>query len=491
MSSDGRYVAFQSTANDLVDGDNAATDVFVRDAAAGATRRASVDLNGDSPNGASTAAALNGDGSVVAFSSVASDLVAPDGNTVADVFIRNLETRTTTRVSVDTTGGPPNGASTAPSISADGTRVAFVSTATDLVTPDPNGATADVFVRDLLTGTTTRIGGTAGGQATNAPAISRGGRYVAVVSRAALVAGDTNNLNDIYRFDLQTSTFARVSVDTGGGPANGASAAPSISSDGTRVAYESAASDLVANDTNPAADVFVRNLTSNTTTIVSRDTAAGPANGASTKPALTADGMRVAFLSAATDLVAGDGNGVVDVFLRSVSGGPTTRLSLDSAAGDPNGASSAVTVDRDGRYVAYATAASDIVTTDTNGASDVFLLERTGIPRVTVSDVTVTEGNGGSATLRFTITLEAPQGSLVALPWQTQNGTAIAPGDYTAASGTANIVAGSTSAQVSVSISGDSVIEPDERFVLSVGGTSGIATIDPTGTAVIRGDDRP
>src|SRR5581483_1372345 len=168
----------------------------------------------------------------------------------------------------------------------------------------------------------------------------------------------------------------------------------------------------------------------------------------------TVDGNKVAFLSAASDLVAGDANGLTDVFLRAVASGPTTRVSVDATNGDPNGASAAVTIDRDGRFVAYATAATDVIATDTNGADDIYLRDLGGPARLTIGDVTVPEGNVQSAPAVFTITLNKSLGSALSIPWTTANGTAGAS-DFTAASGTASIAAGATSTQVTVNVTGD------------------------------------
>jgi Tol biopolymer transport system component len=148
ISGDGRWVAFSSTANDLVPGDgNPGFDVFVRNLKEGRTTRVSVDVAGGDPNGESAAPSISADGRYVAFQSDASDLVQGDGNSATDVFVRDLKRQRTTRISVDAVGADPNGVSFAPSISANARNVAFFSNASDLVSGDANSAT-DVFVRD-------------------------------------------------------------------------------------------------------------------------------------------------------------------------------------------------------------------------------------------------------------------------------------------------------------------------------------------------------
>ena len=170
--------------------------------AAGITERVSIASDGTQGNGASIEAAISADGRYVAFQSPASNLVAFDTNSLSDIFVRDRQTGTTERVSVATDGTQANGLSEQTEISADGRYVAFKSFASNLVAGDTNG-TADVFVRDLVDDTTERVSvGTAGGQSSGLseqPAISGDGRYVAFQSFGSnLVAGDTNGLEDIF-----------------------------------------------------------------------------------------------------------------------------------------------------------------------------------------------------------------------------------------------------------------------------------------------------
>jgi Tol biopolymer transport system component len=300
ISADGRLVAFTSSATDLVIGDGTgfpSTDVFVRDVDAGTTTRASVDTAGDDPDNSSFDPAISADGRFVTFTSDASDLVPGDGNSARDVFVRDIQGGTTTRVSVDTAGGDSNNDSfTEPSISADGQQVAFASLATDLVA----GGETGVFVRDLSAGITTLVSADS-----CCPSISGNGGHVAF------------GFGDLFVQNLRTGRTTRVSVDTEGGDPDGPSFSPSISADGRYVAFESFAGDLVLNDENDAPDVFVRDLQTNTTTRSSVDFLGREVVGISTEPAISADGRYVAFASSATTLVGNDGNFAFDVFLRA------------------------------------------------------------------------------------------------------------------------------------------------------------------------------
>src|SRR5205085_12425541 len=169
MSADGRFVAFQSDATNLVAGDtNGQTDVFVRDRQMGITRRVSVDSSGNEANGfGSQGAAISGDGRFVAFNSSATNLVVDDTNGQYDLFVHDLQTGATERVSVDSTGAQANDTSSEPALSADGRFVAFSSYASNLISADTNGA-PDIFVRDRQAGTTERVSlDNAGNQATS------------------------------------------------------------------------------------------------------------------------------------------------------------------------------------------------------------------------------------------------------------------------------------------------------------------------------------
>ena len=225
------------------------------------TREASVDRRGLDPAGFSAIASVSADGRYVAFQSFAGNLVQGDGNSRIDVFVRDLVAGTTVRASVDATGGDANDYSLWPSISTDGRYVAFASAASDLVPGDGNGV-IDVFVRDLVAGTTVRasvdaLGGDPDGNSTT-PAITPDGRYVAFASYANdLVPGDRNGYADVFVRDLVAGTTTRVSVDRARRDTNGASYQASITPDGRFVAFYSLASDLVAGDRNSFPDVFV------------------------------------------------------------------------------------------------------------------------------------------------------------------------------------------------------------------------------------------
>jgi Tol biopolymer transport system component len=385
MSGDGRYVSFTSYASNLVAGDtNNLYDIFVRDRVTGTTERVSVASNGAEQIGSSSTSDISADGRYVVFDSNADNLVAGDTNGTLDVFLHDRQTGTTEIVSVDSSGVLGNDASYSPRISADGRFVAFLSVATNLVSSDTNGK-QDVFVRDRQTGTTERVsvdsnGIEANDASGNPPAISADGRYVAFWSGATnLIPLDTNFFADIYVRDRQSGTTEVVSVDSAGNQGHGMADRVAISADGRYVAFTSSANDLVPGDTNPAEDAFVHDRQLGTTEIVSLSAGGSPADGASDFLSISADGRFVVFRTNATNLVPGDTNGFWDVYVRDRQLATTERVSLTSTGGNPNSdvEQGAPPISDDGRYVAFASSAWNLVPSDTNGSLDVFVRDRT------------------------------------------------------------------------------------------------------------------
>jgi Tol biopolymer transport system component len=378
VSADGRFVAFWSASSNLVPGDtNWVTDVFVRNMQTGQTMRVSVDSSGAQGDGYSSAPSISADGRFVAFSSDADNLVPGDTNLWTDVFVRDTQTGQTTRVSVDSSGTQGNRRSHAASISADGRFVAFQSEATNLVPGDTNG-TDDVFVRDMQTGQTTRAsvdsaGGSGDGYSYK-PSISGDGRFVAFASDSSnLVPADTNGRADVFVRDSQTGQTTRVSVDSSGTQGNFESFAPSISANGRFVAFESVASNLVLGDTTAWNDVFVRDQQMGQTTRVSVDSNGTQGNNHSQAPSISADGRFVAFESDANNLVTGDFGWITDVFVRDTQTGQTMRVSVSSGGTQSNNASLDSAISANGRFVAFYSYANNLVPGDTNGYEDVFV----------------------------------------------------------------------------------------------------------------------
>ena len=380
ISADGRFVAFQSEATNLVPGDsNSAPDVFVRDRRTGRTSRVSVRSDGAQANGPSAIPSISADGRFVTFYSDATNLVSGDTNDQGDVFVHDRQTGTTRRVSVGPNGTQGDVSSQTSAISADGHFVAFWSLATNLVPGDTNDQW-DVFLRDREKRTTRLVSVGPRGAQGDGPsfdqAISAHGRFIAFVSIASnLVPGDTNGLRDIFVRDRKAGTTRKVSWGRGGAQSDGSSFDPAISSDGWFVAFESEATNLVPGDTNGLRDIFIRDRKAGTTRRVSVGPKGVQGDRDSVNPAISADGRFVVFWSFATNLVPSDTNDWGDVFVHDRKTGTTQRVSVgpNGAQGSGDGEDSYPTISADGRFVAFESISSNLVSGDTNNRSDVFL----------------------------------------------------------------------------------------------------------------------
>jgi Tol biopolymer transport system component len=320
VSADGDVVAFYSDASNLVGGDdNGERDVFVRQRSAGMTLRVSVGPGGVQGDGPSVHPSISADGSLVAFQSNASNLVANDSNGVSDIFVHNVATGSTERVCDDMVEA--NGFSLSPSISADGSVVVFVSAATNLV-PEDNNNRLDVFACNLGTGDIELVSvdsdGLQGNGDSIVPDVNADGSIVVFKSTATnLVPEDFNRVVDVFARDRSNGTTERISVDVDGNDGGDSSFPPSISNDGRLVAFGSMAADLVDRDVNHAADVFVRDRQNDRTVLISLSADNEQANGSTpdVPPAISGDGREVAFVSLASNLDPDDGNGLADVFI--------------------------------------------------------------------------------------------------------------------------------------------------------------------------------
>jgi Tol biopolymer transport system component len=328
ISGDGRYVAFSSSATNLVPEDtNDQEDVFVHDRQTGVTELISRGIDGPG-NGFSSFPKISADGRYVVFQSSASNLVADDTNGLSDVFVFNRTDQIMVLVSIAAAGGPSNGASITPSISDDGNVIAYASRATNLV----------------------------GGPAT------------------------TGAFEQIFVTDRQSLVSELVSVNSQGVPANAVSFLPALNGDGSQVAFKSEAFNLVPNDTNGVPDVFVRDRSDDTTERVSVDDFGNQANGLSGGPGISADGRFVAFVSFASNFTPEDGNGQSDVYVYDRTDwergpGLIARVSVGLDGQDPNNGVSdfPVAVSADGRWIGFASSASNLVPNDLNNDQDAFL----------------------------------------------------------------------------------------------------------------------
>ncbi len=350
--------------------------------------RVSVASDGTEGNGWSYNPSISADGRYVTFTSSSDNLVSGDTNFSNDIFVHDRQTGTTERVSVASDGTEGNLWSYNPSISADGRYVTFISSSDNLVSGDTN-ASDDLFVHDRQTSTTERVSvasdSTGLYYGAYSPSISADGRYVTFQSPSDnLVSGDTNFSDDIFVHDHQTGTTERVSVASDGTEGNGYSHSPSISADGRYVTFISSSDNLVSGDTNAYEDIFVHDRQTGTTERVSVASDGTEGNGWSYNPSISADGRYVTFISSSDNLVSGDTNVPENIFVHDRQTGTTERVSV---ASDDTGlyyGAYDLSISADGRYVTFQSPSDNLVSGDTNGSDDIFVVAN---PLVNPSDI--------------------------------------------------------------------------------------------------------
>lgn len=330
-------------------------------AADGPTKLAGAPLSG-SPNGGSLNSSISADGQYVVFQSNSSNLISGDTNGVYDIFAFNRETGAIERVSVSSTSAQANGQSSTPSISADGRYVAFSSQATNLVSGDTNGR-SDVFIRDRIAGTTTRVSVDAQGNQVNSDniggVISSDSRYIAFRSFHGFDPFDTNSTNDLYVKDTLLGTVRYISKAANGTSSHSGISNFTMSGDGTVFAWEASGFYFVnfpPGTTFNQRAVYVHDTKTGVTKLANRGLNGAKPNGDSYSPSLNYDGTKLVFTSAASNLVAGDANNRVDVFMFDVATEAKSLVSKTEAGQQPNEDSAtqvSSAVSADGRYVAF------------------------------------------------------------------------------------------------------------------------------------------
>lgn len=387
ISADGRFVAFVSRASNLDPAAGSHTrEVFVRDLSTGKVALASraTGADGAAASGFSGEPSISADGRYVAFVSGAPDLAgetAPGGG----VYVRDLVAGTTVLASRANgpTGAPGDDYSQGPSLSADGLHVAFESTANNLVPDDSKQPQEDIFVRDLATGVTeliSRADGAGGAAATDwsfEPSISADGSKVAFASRAPLSPEDVDAESfpeDVFVRDRTAQTTTLVSRASGptGAPSDVESDEPAISADGLHVAFTSDAK--LTGQKYYGTHLFVRDLATATTQLVSPSDEEG-AFPPRREPSLSADGRYIAFMSGANKISPVDADGRPDVFVRDMVKGLTVTVSRASGnlGGPGDGPSLEPSLSADGALVAFDSRATNFSPADDDKSADVFL----------------------------------------------------------------------------------------------------------------------
>ncbi|MCK6445207.1 MAG: calcium-binding protein [Planctomycetes bacterium] len=360
LSADGRYVVFTSSATNLapLDG-NGTIDAFVRDRSTATTELISIALNGRAGNDYSAAGDISADGRFVVFQSRATDLTPgwdPFGD--ADIFLRDRATGTTERITQPKTAAQ-SGKNEPPCISGDGSTIVFESLAK--LDPHDNDAEYDIYVHDRATGITQLA--IPSGPSCISPSISADGRMLAFISAlSTFVPGDTNGVADAFLLDRTTGSIVRVSVDSNGVQGDGLTALADVSADGRTLALWSWATNFAPDDTNGMEDIFVHDTVAHTTSRVSVDSFGGQSNAYSERPVISGDGRRVAFASFASNLVPGDVNGFMDIFVHDRQTGVTELASCNSwGVPAQDDESYAASISADGLVIGFTSSASNLV----------------------------------------------------------------------------------------------------------------------------------
>ena len=383
ISEDGKLVLFGSSATNLLpskDLNGSKRDIFLRDIAKSSTTLISRSTAGAQADDASSFPSMSSDANRIAFETKATNFNAIDANgNLSDIYVHDRTATTTSLISVSSLSEQANAASTSPHISSDGRFVAFLSAATNLAAGvDANGAVPDVFLRDLETQTTSLISIDSAGlqdplttrQGASHAVVSRDGRVVAFATDAKLIESDTNDTSDVYLRDVPGGTTTIISRALRGGAA-GKSTLPAMDPGAGFLAFESAAGTIVDGITGSTPRIYVLELASGTLRLASRSKSGEPANGASTTPAISPDGTWISFVSAATNLVENDLNEATDVFLHEISSGFTARVSVGNGTLEGNAGSEMgfFGLSRGGSAIAFRSKATNLLDPMDSGQS--------------------------------------------------------------------------------------------------------------------------
>ena len=386
VSADGTRHALQSLAPNLVPGDaDSLSDIFVKDSSNGVLTLASTNSLGVKGNGDSFDASLSADGTVVAFASTATNLSSQDPDPLMDIYVKDLVTGVVTLASSSATGVKGNDRSDNPSLSADGRTVAFESRARNLDPADPD-PTADVYVKGLASGAlllaSTSTGSVKGNNFSTDPSLSGDGASVAFQSHSTnLHSLDTDALADIYVKAIASGRVELASSTATGTKGSDHSFSPSLSGDGNRVAFHTASTNLDPADTDPnVPDVYVKDRSSGVLLLASTSSAGVKAATSpflgSAGASVSADGTRVAFESAAANLDPSDSDGASDIYAKDLATGALQLLSTTPQGVKANAENGVSALAPDGDAVGFVSAATNLSPADADTVTDVYLKQR-------------------------------------------------------------------------------------------------------------------
>ncbi|MFO1199563.1 MAG: hypothetical protein U1E86_21605 [Burkholderiaceae bacterium] len=499
VSADGRYVLVGTLATNFwISDGNGLFDWYRKDLLTGAMQTVSEKGAYSGGLGTPPEAAISGDGRFVLFVSDSINLTPLDLNGSKDVFLRDMQTNAVTLVSSSSANVQGERDSYAPDISTDGRYAVFTSFSPNLVAGDTNG-TYDIFRKDLLTGLTERVSASSTGVLGNArsenASVSADGRYVVFESFADnLVAGDTNGVLDVFRKDMLTGAIDLVSKSAFGVPGSANSYMASVSANGRYVAFVSQATNLVAGDTNGTTDVFVKDLTTGALVVASSSGDGVLGDQASLFPVISDNGRYVAFASNAGNLADGDGNGATDVFRKDVFSGDLILVSHNDAGAAGNASSYLPAISPDGSRITFTSDAVNLSTVDSLLARDIFEVAITEISTFSIEtiDTLRAEGDSGSVSFKFQVSRTGPADAFASVKYSvvplSADGADFAGGQLP--NGTVSFFEGESVKTITISVAGDLSIEQNEQFAVSLSEPSaGTQIATGSATAMIRDDD--
>lgn len=528
LSADGSKVVFWSSADNLDPADtDTEDDVYLKDLTTGDIVLVSTSEAGEKGNGASRAEDIAADGSKVVFTSRATNLVPGDDDDFADLYVKDLTTGDIVLASTSDTGVKGRGESHFADLSADGRKLAFSSTAANL-DPADRDVDSDVYVKDLITGdivlASTSDWGGKGNQSSHAPSLSSDGTVVAFRSFATnFEDADPDYLADVYVKHLPTGDLKLASTSRTGAKGNDLSGYPSLSADGRKVAFDSYASNLEARDADSVRDVFVKDLAAEEVTLVSISETGQKGNLDTQDPVLSEAGT-VAAVSFASNLDPGDADDFMDIYawdVPPVAVGDSYRtpdnapwhepapgvLANDTAPWDDDDDLTAtlesgpthgdVALLGDGSFT-Y-TPDQDFTGTDSftyrahsgdfSSAPATVTMTIYSATVIAIDDVSQDEGDRRTTEFRFNVTLDEATSTPVTVKYRTFDGTAVSPYDYGAVSGSLTFAPGQTTQTIVVQVVGDTKIENDEHFSAWLSKPLGAVIIDELGSGWISNDD--
>ncbi|MCB0221706.1 MAG: hypothetical protein KDH09_18560 [Chrysiogenetes bacterium] len=365
-NADGRYSAFASDSDNFVQGDeNSSSDIFFFDKEKGKAEAISVNDTGELGNGASTNGVMSSCARYLAYESDATNLVPGDTNGVTDIYFRDRHTNHTKRISITEKGVEPNAPSLQPSISGCGAFVAFTSAATTLSSADTHGVT-QIYIKDQAFGglrLVSLFNGKPGEYASADPALSPNADEIAFQTSIKNLEADTRESTmQLVLTDLKTGEIVLVSRTPQNKPANGNSGEPAISRGGRYVVFSSDATDMTdTQNTHGGAEVFLYDRETSTVTQVSTTTIGRAPDGPSMHPSISDNGRYVAFESAATNLVPGDTNRSNDMFVLDRESSLIERTTVDADGNELEGDCIAGRISNDGRFVTFQSASEAVL----------------------------------------------------------------------------------------------------------------------------------